>query len=147
MSFNIASYNVILISIQILVYFQSFKIRMIYMNDKTKRIIYWISTGLMCAIFLFSASMYLLKTEMVRKLFDMLGYPSYLVYPLAIAKILGIVAVLSNKSKMLKEWAYAGFFFDAVLATVAHLHIKDGGEMISIFAVILVVVSRYFWKE
>ena len=117
------------------------------MNDKTKNIIYWISTGLMCAIFLFSASMYFMKTEMVKGFFDMLGYPSYLVYPLAIAKILGIVAVLSNKSKMLKEWAYAGFFFDAVLAAAAHISISDGGEMMSIAASILVIVSRAYWKK
>ena len=117
------------------------------MNDKTKKIIYWISTGLMCAIFLFSASMYFMKTEMVQGFFEMLHYPTYLVYPLAIAKILGIVAVLSNKSKLLKEWAYAGFFFDACLAAVAHLDAKDGGEMMSILAIILVVISRAFWKK
>ena len=117
------------------------------MINKTKNIIYWISTTLMCAIFLFSASMYLIKPDMVKGFFDMLGHPSYLVYPLAFAKILGVIAVLSNKSKMLKEWAYAGFFFDAVLAAAAHISIKDGGEMMSIAAVILVIVSRAFWKK
>ena len=117
------------------------------MNDKTKNIIYWISTVLMCLIFLFSASMYFLKTEMVRGFFEMLHYPTYLVYPLAIAKILGIIAVLSNKSKFLKEWAYAGFFFDGILAAAAHLDANDGGAMMSIAVVILVLISRYFWNK
>ena len=80
------------------------------MNEKTKKIIYWISTVLMCALFLLPAMMYLTKTADVKGFFQALNYPTYLVYPLATAKILGIIAVLSNKSKLLKEWAYAGFF-------------------------------------
>lgn len=117
------------------------------MNDKTKNIIYWISTGLMCALFLFSASMYLIQTEDVMGFFKNLGYPPYLVYPLAAAKILGVIAVVSNKSKMLKEWAYAGFFFDAVLAATAHLYVKDDQAMGAIIAICLVVISRVFWDK
>ena len=117
------------------------------MNEKTKSIIYWVSTILMCGIFLFSASMYFVKTEMIKGYFEHMNYPSYLVYPLAIAKILGVAAVLTNKSKLLKEWAYAGFFFDAVLAAAAHIIGKDGGEMMSIAAIVLVIVSRTFWKK
>lgn len=101
----------------------------------------------MCALFLFSAMMYLTRPEEVKGFFQSLNYPTYLVYPLAIAKILGIIAVLTNKSKLLKEWAYAGFFFDAVLATMAHLDAKDGSEMMAIVAIILVIVSRLFWKK
>ena len=117
------------------------------MSDNVKKGIYWTSTGLMCLIFLFSASMYFIKTEMVKGFFEALNYPTYLVYPLAVAKILGIIAVLSDKSKVLKEWAYAGFFFDAALAAQAHIDANDGGAMMSIAALILVVVSRYFWKK
>ena len=117
------------------------------MSDKTKTIIYWLSTGLMCALFLFSASMYFINTEDVKGFFTALNYPSYLVYPLAIAKILGVIAVVSNKSELLKEWAYAGFFFDVVLATTAHISAGDDSEMGSIIGIILVVVSRAFWKK
>jgi len=117
------------------------------MSDKVRKIIYWASTLLMCLIFLFSASMYFAKTEMIKGYFDMLNYPPYLVYPLAVAKILGIVAVLSNKSKILKEWAYAGFFFDAILALTAHVKSGDGGEMMSIAAIILIIISRSFWNR
>lgn len=117
------------------------------MNDKVKKGIYWGSTGLMCLIFLFSATMYLVKTDMVREFFVALNYPTYLIYPLAIAKILGVIAVLSNKSKLLKEWAYAGFFFDAVLAAQAHIDANDGGALMSICVIILTVVSRAFWNK
>ena len=103
---------------------------------------YWVATGIMCAIFIFSATMYFTKYEMVKGFFVELGYPSYLVYPLAVAKILAVIAILSNKSKMLKEWAYAGFFFDAVLASAAH-YVNGEGIGLSVLAIVAVVVSRY----
>lgn len=107
------------------------------------KVIYWISTIIMCLVFTFSAQMYFRNTEMVRGFFDMLNYPSYLVIPLAILKVLGIIAVLSKKSKLLTEWAYAGFFIDAVLAFVAHWFAQDGGYAFSIVAIITIVISRY----
>ena len=110
--------------------------------DLTK-IIYWISTLVMCAIFAFSAGMYFTKYEMVTGFFQSLGYPTYIVYPLAVAKVLGIIAVLSRQSKVLKEWAYAGFFFDAVLATAAHTDAGHGLGL-SVVAIIAVVVSRIY---
>lgn len=111
---------------------------------KTTKYMYWISTAIMCGIFLFSASMYFTKTEMVRGFFDQLGYPSYLVIPLAILKLLGVVAVVSKKSSLLMEWAYAGFFFDAVLAVVAHYVLQGGGYSISLVAIVAIVASRFF---
>lgn len=105
--------------------------------------IYWVSTLIMCAIFAFSAGMYFTKYEMVVGFFEQLNYPSYIVYPLAVAKVLGIVAILSKQSKMLKEWAYAGFFFDAVLATAAHYYNGDGWGL-SLVAIIVIVISRIY---
>ncbi len=90
--------------------------------------------------------MYLRNPDMVAGFFEMLHYPTNLVYPLAIAKILGIVAVLSNVSRFLKEWAYAGFFFDAVLATLAHF-VAGHDILLSAAAVVLVIVSRVFWDR
>ncbi len=93
------------------------------------KIIYWISTALLCGLMGFSAGMYFTKTEMVQGFFEHLAYPTYLIYPLAIAKILGIIAILSQYSKMLKEWAYAGFFFDLILALTAHAVVGDAVGM------------------
>ena len=117
------------------------------MSEKARQIIYWGSTVMMCMIFLFSATMYFVRTDMIMGYFEMLNYPPYLVYPLAVVKILGVVAVLSNKSKMLKEWAYAGFFFDAVLAATAHYSSGDGGEMMSLLAIVMIILSRVFWNK
>jgi DoxX-like protein len=66
---------------------------------------------------------------------------------LAIAKILGVIIILSKKSKLLKEWAYAGMFFDMVLAFIAHYMADDGAGGMAAMGLIALIVSRYFdWK-
>jgi hypothetical protein len=54
---------------------------------------------------------------------------------------------LSNFSKTLKEWAYAGFFFDFVLAFMAHFYAGDGGFMTPMVALILLFTSYFFDKK
>lgn len=114
---------------------------------KKNKLIYWIATGLMSAIFLFSASMYLLNYERVSGFFVNLGFPTWIIYPLAILKILGILALLSKKSTFLKELAYAGFLFDAILALVAHLMVSDGEQMGAILAIIFITISWIYDRK
>ncbi len=111
---------------------------------KTDKVIYWAATGLLCALMLFSASMYLTDTEAVKELFVSLGHPAYIVIPLAIAKILGVITILTKPSKLLKEWAYAGLFFDMVLAASAHFAVSDGQENGALLGLVLLVVSRIY---
>ena len=111
------------------------------------KIIYWIATGILCAVFLFSAMMYLLKYTMVSGFFEGLGFPVWLVYPLAIAKILGIIILLIKKSNFLKELAYAGFFFDALLALSAHFMVSDGGYLMALIALISTVFSWIYDRK
>jgi hypothetical protein len=113
--------------------------------NKTK-LLYYISTGILTAIMLLSAGMYLFNNEMIQGAFTSLGYPTYLIYPLAIAKLLGLVAIWMRKSNSLKEWAYAGFFFDTALALTAHLVVDDGGFILSGIALVMVLVS-YFSEQ
>lgn len=117
------------------------------MNNKTNKIIYFLSTGILSALILLSAGMYFLNHEEISATFEQLGYPAYLVYPLAIAKILGLVAIWSKKSNTLREWAYAGFFFDFVLAAIAHFMILDGEHIPALVAIVLVLVSHIFRKS
>ncbi len=98
---------------------------------------------IMCAIFAFSAGMYFSNFEMAARFFESFGYPTYIIYPLAVAKVLGIMAILSGQSRILKEWAYAGFFFDASLATLAHTHAGDGLGL-SVIAIIAILISRIY---
>lgn len=74
------------------------------MKNKNK-IIYWLSTGLLSAIMLMSAGTYFFQYEDFVVTINSLGYPSYIIYPLAIAKILGVTAIWTRKSRFLKEWA------------------------------------------
>jgi len=92
----------------------------------------------------FSAGMYFFDYDKAAGFFTQLGYPTYIIYPLATAKILGLVAIWSNWSRSIKEWAYAGFFFDFVLAWGAH--IKAGHSIVQLagIALVLLIVSYIF---
>lgn len=110
-------------------------------------LIYRITTGLVSLLMAFSATMYFVQNEMVSETFLKLGFPTFIIYPLAIAKILGLIAIWTNKSKMLKEWAYAGFVFDLLLATGSHLVAQDGEFAPSLVALILLSVSYYYHRK
>ena len=90
---------------------------------------------------IFSAQMYFLNHEAVSNAFNSLGFPTWLIYPLATLKILGLIAIWTKYSTFLKEWAYAGFFFDVVIALTAHLMAQDGGGMFAVAGIVFVTVS------
>lgn len=113
---------------------------------KKIKIAYYISTGLLTALMLLSSGMYIFNNEEISKVFESLGYPAYIVYPLATAKILGLLAIWTNKSASLKEWAYAGFFFDFILAFFAHYMVGEGVEGATM-AMVFVLVSYFSWKK
>ncbi|WP_430816845.1 DoxX family protein [Carboxylicivirga sp. RSCT41] len=115
--------------------------------SKRDKIIYWIATGLLSAMMLMSAGMYIFNNAAINEAFIKLGYPTYIIYPLAIAKLFGLLAILTNKSKVLKEWAYAGFFFDFVLAAAAHISVNDGEEGGAYVALALLIVSYIFGRK
>lgn len=115
--------------------------------NKRDNIIYYAATGLFSALIGMGVVMYFAQHEMVSEMFTSLGFPTWIIYPLAIAKTLGLVAIWTNKSKMLKEWAYAGFVFDLLLAISAHTMVGDGGQGGAIVALLLVVVSYIFNRK
>lgn len=108
---------------------------------------YRISTTLLCLLMLFSAGMYFAKYDIITVAFAALGYPIYLIYPLAIAKILGVIAIGTGLSKMLKEWAYIGFFFDLVLALTAHLVAADGGYILASAGLVFFSASYFSYHK
>lgn len=113
---------------------------------RVKQIVYWLSTVLLCLIFLYSAQLYFFNTEMMKDYFENLNYPSYFVIPLAILKVLGVGMVLWRKSKWLTEWAYAGFFFDLILATAAHHYAGHGIFGFSFYGLIVIFPSYFLGK-
>ncbi|MCL6274166.1 DoxX family protein [Muricauda sp. 2012CJ35-5] len=113
---------------------------------KLRSIAFWLSTSLLTLMMCFSVYNYFFNNEAIVGFFQNMGYPVYLIYPLAIAKILGLVAIWGNFSKWLKEWAYAGFFFNTVLAFFAHYMISDGQHMGAALACVFVLTSYFTGK-
>lgn len=121
----------------------------IYLNQsmKTQKIIYWIATALLSLLVLFSAGMYFFNHAEIVKVFTALGFPTYIIYPLATLKMLGLIVILGNLGSNLKEWAYAGFFFNFVLAFFAHLMAGDGQQLGALMALVLLLASYLLGKK
>ena len=117
---------------------------------KRNKIIYWIATIWLSLGMVSTGVVQLLKLkgDGPGSLDTMthLGYPVYFVTILGVSKILGVVALLIPKFPLLKEWAYAGFFF--MMSGAIFTHIAAGNSMSEIFPslllLILIVISWYF---
>ncbi|MCP9750932.1 DoxX family protein [Ferruginibacter sp. HRS2-29] len=105
---------------------------------KSTKIIYWISTTL---IFLFEGVMPALfsQSEEGKKGISDLGYPAYFGIALAVFKVLGAIILMVPKFPRLKEWAYAGFFFDFVFAAISH-YVVTGPDFLAVFPIIVLAV-------
>lgn len=116
---------------------------------KRNKIIYWISTLWLALGMVSTAAVQLLKAKEGQGGADMimhLGYPVYFLTILGISKILGVAALLAPKLPLLKEWAYAGFFFIMTGAIFSHIVLDDALSEIfpSLLLLTLTVVSWYF---
>ncbi len=108
---------------------------------KAIKITNWISTGLISVLLLMSAGMYVFNHEMVKELFESFGYPTYIIYPLALAKLLAVITLWMPNMPKLKEWAYSALFFEFILAFFAHFMVSDGGEGGAVIAMLLLAIS------
>ena len=113
---------------------------------KRNKIIYWIATIWLSLGMLSTGIVQLLKTEDEVAMMTRLGYPIYFLTIIGIWKILGVVAILIPKFPLLKEWAYAGFFFAMSGAIISHLMVGDEAKEIfgPTLLLLLTVVSWYF---
>jgi hypothetical protein len=93
---------------------------------KRKKIIYWIATIWLALGMLSTGVVQLIKMEEEVAVITNLGYPVYILTILGVWKMLGVVAVLVPKFPLVKEWAYAGFFFLMTGAIISHLVAGDG---------------------
>ncbi|KGO85261.1 hypothetical protein Q765_17365 [Flavobacterium rivuli WB 3.3-2 = DSM 21788] len=87
------------------------------MNAKITKIIYWTSTVLISAWFGASGIFELTHNPLVWGITEQLGYPPHFIYILGVFKIAGVLVLLTpNRLLRLKEWVYAGIFFDILFA-------------------------------
>src|SRR5690349_117073 len=115
--------------------------------SKRDKIIYWVATLWLSLGMVATGIVQLLKTkEEVAKVTQSLGYPVYLLTLLGTWKMLGVVAVLIPKFPVVKEWAYAGFFFAMSGAVFSHIASGSAGKEFfgPMLLIVLTVVSWYF---
>ncbi|HEV3223359.1 MAG TPA: DoxX family protein [Puia sp.] len=114
---------------------------------KRNKIIYWVTTVFLAFGMLAQGLAQLFHTKGYVEIINVhLGYPIYFMNIIGVWKILGVIAILIPQFKLLKEWAYAGFFF--VMSGALFSHIASGDslkqEAPSLVLLILIVVSWYF---
>lgn len=115
--------------------------------EKRNKIIYWIVTLWLALGMISTGIVQLLKMKEEVEMMNHLGYPLYFLTLLGVWKILGVFAILLPKYPLLKEWAYAGFFFAMSGAVFSHLAIAD--SLITLFGPILLLiltVTSWFFR-
>lgn len=116
---------------------------------KRHKIIYWVSTVLFCAFLLLTSISYLTDPNFVN-IFRHLGFPQYFRVELAIAKILGVLALLIPQiSSRFKEWAYVAFGITLISGLIAHYNSDDSIEYIInvLFWFTLLAISYIYWHK
>lgn len=116
---------------------------------KRNKIIYWVTTLWLALGMTSTGIVQIIKMDEEVQNFSNLGFPVYLMTLIGIWKILGVIVVLIPKFPLVKEWAYAGFFFTMTGAIISHLAI---GEPIvktlpPLLLLILTILSWYFRPE
>lgn len=116
---------------------------------KRNKIIYWVATIWLALGMISTGAVQLFKMKEGQGGADSithLGYPVYLLTILGVWKFLGVVTVLIPKLPLIKEWAYAGFFFAMTGAIFSHLASGDAVKEIfpSLLLLVLTIVSWYF---
>ncbi|MCE7040275.1 DoxX family protein [Dyadobacter sp. CY312] len=114
--------------------------------EKRNRIIYWVATVWLSLGMLSTGIVQVIHLKEEVEMMTRLGYPLYFLTIIGVWKILGVVAVLIPKFPLLKEWAYAGFFF--VMSGAVFSHLASGDAAVEFFGplllIVLTVVSWYF---
>jgi hypothetical protein len=117
------------------------------MNTRTLNIVYWTITVLFCALLLLSASGGFIQDEVTRQMMAHLGYPMHLLVIISIGKVLAVVALVQQRYSTIKEWAYAGLFYDFVCAAVAWVVADDAPNAYAMALPMGLLIAHYvLWK-
>ena len=113
---------------------------------KRNKIIYWVATLWLALGMVSTGIVQFMRTKEETDLMAHLGYPVYLLTILAVWKMLGVIAVLVPKFPLVKEWAYAGFFFAMSGAVISHIAAGDVAKenVGPVLLLVLIAISWYF---
>ncbi|MGK4006306.1 DoxX family protein [Sorangium sp. So ce1036] len=114
------------------------------MNDKARTIGYWIATGLLGSAFAAGGLGDLAGSPEVLEGMAHLGYPAYFATILGVWKVLGAIALFAPRFPRLKEWAYAGIFFDLTGAAASHAAVGDAAGKV-MTPLVLVAIAAASW--
>jgi uncharacterized membrane protein YphA (DoxX/SURF4 family) len=109
-------------------------------KEAIRNIAYWTTTILGPASFAIGGVLNLTQSEQVVSTMHHLGYPAYFASVLGMWKLLGAVAVVVPRFPRLKEWAYAGFFFDLTAAAISRAVVGDSAGDVAAPLVFLALV-------
>lgn len=113
---------------------------------KRNKIVYWVATVWLALGMTSTGIVQVIRLKEETDMMHRLGYPVYFLTILGVWKILGAVAVLVPRLPLVKEWAYAGFFFAMSGAIVSHAAVGDAA--LDYFGpallLVLTVTSWYF---
>lgn len=112
--------------------------------DKRNKIIYWIFTVFLSVGMLAGGIQQTLQIGGYNEIITKLHYPLYVLSILGVWKILGVIAILIPKFPLLKEWAYAGFFFAMSGAAISHFGVGQSFTE-ALPALILLAVTVLSW--
>ena len=114
---------------------------------KRNKIIYWVATIWLALGMASTGIVQFLKNKTEVELFHRLGYPEYFLILLGVLKLLGVIAVLIPKFPLLKEWAYAGFFFAMAGAIISQIATGSGiGEIAPPLLLLLLTMTSWFFR-
>lgn len=114
---------------------------------KANKIIYWVSTIFLSFGMLAGGIQQLIQIGGYNEIVTQLGYPLYLLSILGTWKILGVIAILTPKKPLLKEWAYAGFFFAMSGATISHIVVgQPTTEALPSTILLLVTATSWYFR-
>jgi uncharacterized membrane protein len=117
---------------------------------KKTNILYWVFTGLLAVLMLFSSFPNIISDQQsVDMINGHLGYPKYIIPFLGVAKLLGAITLLVPGFPRLKEWAYCGFVIDLAGALYSSISV---GDPVSLWAPLfigfaLIAASYYFYHK
>ena len=115
---------------------------------KKTNIFYWVFTGLFAFLMLGSAIPDIISHPVaIQGMHVELGYPLFFVPFIGVAKVLGAVAILIPGFPRLKEWAYAGLFFDLIGATYSIFAIGKPDWMFMALPLALAAASYVFYQR
>ena len=116
------------------------------------KLIYWIATGLVCAVMVYSAINFNLKNPLgpMKEAFRHLGYPDYFRIELTVAKALGVLALLLPGLPIkVREFAYAGFAITLISAAIAHFCVGDPWFFVvdPLFFLVALITSYVYFQR